>query len=53
MCEKLKKLMQLNGVESIKKPEPAEVAESRIAELEEQNAMLVECLLEISEIIYS
>lgn len=27
--------------------------EERIAALEEQNAMLVECLLEMSEIIYS
>ena len=34
-------------------PIPVPSAEERIAELEEQNAMLTECLLEISEIIYS
>lgn len=34
-------------------PTPAPTAEERIAELEGQNAMLLECLLEISEIIYA
>lgn len=32
-------------------PEPS--PEERLAALEEQNAMLVECLLEMSEIVYS
>lgn len=39
--------------EESRKPVPAPSTEERIAELEEQNAMLTECLLEISEIIYS
>lgn len=39
--------------EEARKPVPDPSTEERIAELEEQNAMLTECLLEISEIIYS
>ena len=35
------------------KPEPIPSLEERIAELEAQNEMLMECLLEISEIIYA
>lgn len=36
---------------SIPAPEPS--AEERIAELEAQNAMLLECVLEMSEIVYA
>lgn len=34
-------------------PESAPSAEERIAELEAQNAMLLECVLEMSEIVYA
>ena len=34
-------------------PTPEPTAEERIAELEMQNAMLMECLLEMSEVVYA
>lgn len=34
-------------------PEPEPTTEERIAELEQQNAVLMECLLEMSEVVYA
>ena len=34
-------------------PEPTPSQEERIAELEAQNAMLMECVLEMSEVVYA
>lgn len=34
-------------------PEPEPTAEERIAALEEENAMLMECILEMSEVVYA
>ena len=34
-------------------PEPVPTSEERIAELETQNQMLIECLMEISQIVYA
>ena len=44
----------LNGEYTVEDDGEAELTqEERIAELEEQNAMLMECLLEMSEIVYA
>ena len=40
-------------IPEIPQEEPQPTAEDRIAELEMQNAMLMECVLEMSEIIYA
>ena len=40
-------------VPEIPVPTPEPTAEDRIAELEAQNAMLMECLLEMSEVVYA
>ena len=34
-------------------PEPVPTSEERITELETQNQMLIECLMEISQIVYA
>lgn len=53
MTDTQKKLMELMGAKK-EDFEPKESdADARIAELEARNAMLTECLLEISEIIYA
>ena len=40
-------------IPEIPTPEPEPTPEERIAELEAQNTMLMECVLEMSEIIYA
>lgn len=48
----LEKLLELNGLESDKKP-TEEDYQKKIKELEAQNEMLTECILEIANIIYA
>ena len=44
---------EIQAQEEANKPAPVPTQEERIAELEAQNAMLMECLLEMSEIVYA
>lgn len=44
---------EIQAQEEANKPDPVPTQEERIAELEAQNAMLMECLLEMSEIVYA
>lgn len=52
MTEMQRKMLEMVGATE-KDTQPKQSADERIQELEEQNAMLIDCLLEISEIIYA
>lgn len=54
MTDKLKALMEMNGIDSLKSTVPTNAElEKENEELREQNKMLIECILEISEIVYA
>lgn len=52
MCEKLKKLMQLNGVESMKNPAATnEELEEALVEIAQNQSDLEDALVELAEMI--